>query len=192
MNKIPTVFVRDENDRRHVTQEVTPGCEWVLVGDGTPTRKYDGTCMRLTNDGLWWARREVKSGKDAPPNFVPVQVDEVTHKIVGWEPVEQSAFARWHAEAIEFGNATGITGWPAGTYELVGPKVNGNPERTRQHALWAHGVADVVECPDRTFEGIRAAVLRAAEDGAEGIVFHHPDGRMAKIKARDFLPRAAA
>jgi hypothetical protein len=32
-------------------------------------------------------------------------------------------------------------------------------------------------------------VLAGAADGIEGIVWHHDDGRMAKIKARDF-PRA--
>ena len=34
-----------------------------------------------------------------------------------------------------------------------------------------------------TFDGIRD-YLRAHD--MEGVVWHHPDGRMAKIKARDF------
>jgi len=32
MRKIPTLFVRDPEDRAHVTDEVTPGCKWVLAG----------------------------------------------------------------------------------------------------------------------------------------------------------------
>ena len=32
MKKIPTLLVRDPNDRAHVLDEVTPGCEWVLAG----------------------------------------------------------------------------------------------------------------------------------------------------------------
>jgi hypothetical protein len=44
MRKIPTLFVRDPDDRRHVTEQITPGCEWVTAGEGTATRKYDGTC----------------------------------------------------------------------------------------------------------------------------------------------------
>jgi hypothetical protein len=188
MRKIPTLFVRDftePSNGRYVTEEVTPGCEWVLAGEGVPTRKYDGTCVYYDGE-RWWARREVKPGKTQPPNFVPVDTDDATGKTVGWEPVEQSAFAKYHAEAVA--NAeTGISGWPRGTYELVGPKVNGNPERTDVHRLWAHAAADVLRQPTLTFDGIRKAVRAAAEeDGMEGVVWHHPDGRMAKIKARDF------
>lgn len=117
MNKIPTLFVRDEQERRYVTTEVSPGCEWVLAGEGTPTRKYDGTCVMYDGE-RWWARREVKPGKVEPDGFVALSTDENTGKTVGWEPVEQSAFAKWHAQAID-----GIAEQEPGTYELVGPKV---------------------------------------------------------------------
>lgn len=36
---------------------------------------------------------------------------------------------------------------------------------------------------DRTFAGIRQWLT---DKGIEGLVFHHPDGRMAKIKKRAF------
>lgn len=108
MKKIPTLFQRDfAGDPRYVTREPNPACDWVFAGEGVATRKYDGTCMRRTKDGMWWARREVKAGKPAPANYVPVEVDEVTGKMVGWEPVEQSAFARYHAEAVASQNGTG-------------------------------------------------------------------------------------
>lgn len=181
MRKIPTLFRRDPVDMRHVTREVHPDCQWVINGEGEATRKYDGTCVMLDGE-RWWARREVKPGKESPDNFVPVETDPITGKTVGWEPIEQSAFAKFHAEAVVFGNSTGITSWPRGTYELVGPKVNGNPERTRTHALWAHSAADVLDAP-RDFDGL--AEWLAAFPG-EGIVWHHPDGRMAKLKRRDF------
>ena len=180
MEKIPTLFVRDDQDRKYVTREVNPGCEWVPDGEGTPTRKYDGTCVMYDpEDGGWWARREVKPGKAEPPNFRPVAHDDTTGKTVGWEPVEQSAFAKWHAQAID-----GLAEQEPGTYELIGPKVNGNPEGEPTHRLVAHALADVMDVPDRSYDGI-AAVL-AASPGIEGIVFHHPDGRMVKIKRRDF------
>ena len=92
MRKIPTLFVRDEQDRRYVTAEVSPGCEWVLEGEGVPTRKYDGTCVMYDGE-RWWARREVKPGKTSPPFWRHVDSDTTTGKSVGWEPVEQSAFA---------------------------------------------------------------------------------------------------
>lgn len=183
MQKIPTLFQRDEDDRRYVTPEVTPGCEWVLAGEGQATRKFDGTCVMLDEEGRWWARREVKAGKQAPEHYVPVQLDETTGKTVGWEPIEQSAFAKWHAEALAHdAPADGV----AGTFELIGPKINGNPEKSLGHRLVEHATALRVDAPDLTFEGLRAAVLALAEaDGCEGIVWHHEDGRMAKLKARD-------
>ena len=46
MEKIPTVFVRDDaTNRKHVRDEVHPACGWVLAGEGVATRKFDGTCV---------------------------------------------------------------------------------------------------------------------------------------------------
>jgi hypothetical protein len=181
MRKIPTIFVRDDHDRRFVTTEPHPACDWVFRGEGVPTRKYDGTCV-MYDGHRWWARREVRPGRPVPDGFVLVETDGTTGKTVGWEPVEQSPFARFHAEAVR-----GAWEWRPGTYELIGPKVNGNPERAAEHRLVEHAGAAAVDLAGRTFAAIRAAVLAArADDGCEGIVFHHDDGRMAKIKARDF------
>lgn len=58
VKKIPTLFVRDwDGDRRYVLPEVTRGCEWVINGEGAPTRKYDGTCVMFVT-GLWSGRRK--------------------------------------------------------------------------------------------------------------------------------------
>jgi hypothetical protein len=178
VRKIPTVFVRDEEDRRYVTDEVTPGCEWVFAGEGVPTRKYDGTCVLY--DGVrWWARREVKPGKTPPEGFVIADFDEVTGKTLGWEPIEQSPFAKMHAEAL-----TPVTpgGWSIGTYELIGPKINGNPEHAAAHALVSHAGAQVLPSEPGDPGATQAFVLSLPY---EGIVWHHPDGRMAKLKRRD-------
>ena len=70
---------------------------------------------------------------------------------------------------------------PDGTYELLGPKVQGNVEQFSAHTLLAHGRELLPDAP-RDFDS-----LRAYFDGSiEGIVWHHPDGRMVKIKGRDF------
>src|SRR6266705_2827499 len=102
MQKIATLFARGfEKDPRYVTRDVTPGCEWVLKGEGVPTRKYDGTCVMF--DGTdWWARREVKPGKAAPAGFVEVEHDEETGKTVGWEPAGQTSFAKHLTTAIGY------------------------------------------------------------------------------------------
>src|SRR5689334_21155489 len=107
MKKIPTLFARDwDGDRRYVLTQVTPGCEWVSDGEGTPTRKYYGTCVMFDGD-RWWARREVRAGKPAPDGFIPLGTDPQTGKTMGWEPAEQSPFAKLHAEALRNGHADG-------------------------------------------------------------------------------------
>lgn len=192
MQKIPTVFVRDEADRRYVIEAVTPDCEWVLAGEGRATRKYDGTCVMTDENGNWWARREVKPGKTPPPSFRPVSTDETTGKTVGWEPIGQSAFAKYHAEAVEniesIGEDERHIPWTPGTFELVGPKINGNPEGLAEHRLVRHSTAEVLALTDRSFAELRRILLSLNEQyGYEGVVFHHEDGvRFAKLKARDF------
>ena len=187
MKKIPTLFKRTE-DRRHVTDEVTPGCEWVLNGEGVATRKWDGTCVRI---GRTWhdgplvtieTRREVKPGKTPPAFWVEVDHDETTGKRVGWEPYQQSGFAKFIDEAINT-DEPDPDEWPEGTYELIGPKINGNPDNHDAHVLRRHGLVKVPGWTGRSFEDIRRAVTGLSW---EGVVFHHPDGRMAKIKRRDF------
>ena len=181
MRKIPTLFARDENNRKHVTPDVTPGCEWVLDGEGIATRKYDGTCVSW-HDGDWWFRREVKPGKDAPAGWVQVDHDGTTGKSVGWEPARPSSgFILMLREAIDstftFGQDI-----PEGTYELCGPKLNGNPEGYDRHVLVRHGIIELDYAP-RDFDGLRDYLTLHT---FEGIVWHHPDGRMVKLKRRDF------
>lgn len=50
------------------------------------------------------------------------------------------------------------------------------------HMLVRHGCLELVEAP-RDFTGIRE-YLRTHD--VEGIVWHHPDGRMVKVKGKDF------
>lgn len=186
VKKIPTLFVRDPDDRKHVLPEVTPGCEWVLAGEGQATRKYDGTCVRVAGDSMW-ARREVKPGKSQPDGFVPVDHDETTGKTVGWVPVDYNPEYDRHWEA--WANAGGDFSLDDGTYELVGPKVNGNPEGAAGHHLIRHGDDVLDDAPksnstvEAFFEAMKLYLLAA---DMEGVVWHHPDGRMAKLKKRDF------
>jgi hypothetical protein len=185
VRKIPTLFLRDPDNLALVTPEYHPACDWVRAGEGVATRKYDGTCVRLTSDGLWWARREVKPGKAAPTGYVPVELDEVTGKTVGWAPIEQSAFAKFHAEALVNCPDDAVAPLTPGTYELIGPKINGNPERVQDHLLISHDRAEMLNYAPRNFEGLRT-YLTGENFSYEGIVWHHLDGRMAKLKRRDF------
>ena len=190
MRKIPTLFVRDHDGDHLVRDEVTPGCEWVLRGEGIATRKWDGTCVMLNKDDLrWYKKFELKAGKQEPEGFIKSSdPDPVTGKTPGWVPVTEAD--KWYLEAI--GRAPKLF-WTTHniTFELIGPKINGNPEGVPHHMLIAHGNELYPGAP-RTYEGLMLffTVMSASELNIEGFVFHHPDGRMAKIKMKDFgLPR---
>lgn len=177
MKKIPTIFDRDWNgDRSRVVNVPHKDCGWVFAGEGVATRKIDGTSC-LVRDGKLYKRRELRPGDAAPPDFELATHDEETGKQVGWVPVGDGPEDRYHREAFE------IAHYLDGTYELVGPKVQGNPEGYKAHTLVAHSSLDMDDQPPRDFDGLRAWL-----DGKdiEGIVWHHPDGRMGKIKLRDF------
>lgn len=174
MKKIPTTFVRDMSKQPAlVTQEWRVGCEWVQNGEGVPTLKHDGTCC-LVRDGKLYKRREIKRGQPAPPDFEQADFDDETGKTVGWVPVGDGPDDKYHREAFN--------GEPDGTYELMGPKIQGNKGQHGAHVLVKHGI-DPLPNMERTFEGIKAFL---DQNQIEGIVWHHPDGRMSKIKRRDF------
>jgi hypothetical protein len=178
MKKIPTIFVRDMSKQPAlVTPEWHPECLWVRDGEGVATRKWDGTCC-MVRDGKLYRRRELRPGDVASADFESEGTDENTGKTVGWVPVGDGPDDRYHREAF--------SGQPDGTYELCGPKVQGNKDKAEAHVLIKHGNAVMGSAP-RDFDGLREWL--SSWDGMEGLVWHHPDGRMAKIKRRDF-PRS--
>lgn len=186
MKKIPTLFQRNYNTDRLVRDEVTPGCEWVLAGEGIATRKWDGTACMI-RDGKLYKRYDAKKGKlpkdsskdsskQPPPDFEPCQdPDPVTGHWPGWVPVGNGPEDQYHREAFD-------PELPDNTYELCGPKINGNAEDFGWHVLIRHGLVFCL-LVSRTFDAIKTYL---SQRDMEGIVFHHPDGRMCKIKTKDF------
>lgn len=176
MKKIISLFQRNYDGDRLVRDEVVPGAEWVVQGEGVATRKWNGTCC-MVRDGKLFKRYEVKVGKTPPPNFEPAcNIDSETGKQQGWVPVGDGNEDRYFREAF-------CGAEPDGTYELCGPKVQGNPEGLSKHFLIPHGKHPFLIDPPRTHDGLKDYL---ASGIIEGIVWHHPDGRMVKIKAKDF------
>lgn len=183
MQKIPTMFVRDELTTGHpITDEWKPECIWVRQGEGVPTAKLDGTNIRIES-GQLFKRQKPKERDYDDAAYVPCD--------------RANPADRWAWEA--FDSACSFLIGPVrippddGIYELIGPKIQGNPHQQPTHLLVrvvppALSLQLMAVEPPRTWEGIRRYF--AGDAGVafefEGIVFHHPDGRMAKIKRRDF------
>ena len=176
MKKIPTIFIRNPDNMKEILPKPHPDCDWVFRNEGVATRKYNGTCV-LIDDGNYYKRREIRKEKIPPPDFIEIEHDQNTGKRVGWVPVKPDDKAdRWHIEAFK-------EDLDDGTYELCGPKIQGNPEEHGIHVLIQHSKAEQYENVPRTYEGLKQWF---SDKPIEGIVFHHPDGRMAKIKKRDY------
>jgi len=193
MKKMPSLFIREWEGDRTITEAITPGAEWVIEGEGVATRKWDGTSC-LVQGGKLYKRYDAK-GKRAQnldaKGFMPAQPepDPVSGHWPGWVPVDmdpKTSHDYWHLEGWD---AAHITHWGKtyppddGTYELIGPKVQGGIEGVPEHRLIRHGEDHLLDAP-RDFAGLRAYLQD--RPGMEGIVWHHPDGRMVKLKRRDF------
>lgn len=185
--KIPSLFKRDYAGTRQVFDEYVEG-SLEVARDGVPTIKWDGTAV-MFRGGKMFRRYDCKAGKTPPAAFTPCQPepDPVSGHWPGWIPIEENNPAdRWHFEAWKRESDR-----EDGTYELIGPHINGNPHRCPSIAglaaldlLIPHGADPLpVDEVGFTFESVRAYL---GQHVIEGIVWHHPDRRMVKIKRKDF------
>lgn len=181
MQKINTLYLRDKENPKWLTREVDPSCQWVLDGEGVATEKFDGSAC-LIHEGQTYRRHRVKPGKMKPEGWSHWNFEEPEASGHGWAVVLERVTAdQYHIEAMDLAYHNGNR-MLDGTYELVGPKLQDNPYNLKRHLLWRHG-STVLSMLDTSHEGLGEYL-----EGVwmEGIVWHHPDGRMAKIKRRDF------
>lgn len=189
VQKMPALFVIDR--ARHIaTREINPAAAWIFTEPARATIKRDGTSITVTDDGKVFARRAVKKGKNAPAGFRLAEVDPITGHAFGVEPVEQSGFYKMFQEAVE----PFYTPLTPGTFELVGPKINGNPENMPSHILLRHGAETAVEIPDMrnvrpedAFDLLHEIFTDFKERGIEGVVWHGADNKRAKLRVKDFF-----
>ncbi|MFI9329005.1 hypothetical protein ACIGZJ_15820 [Kitasatospora sp. NPDC052868] len=187
MEKIPTLFERDGDFR--VVDRPRAECAWVFDGEGTPTEKLDGTNVRLTTR----AGRLVRVEKRRNPSKVQKQ-QGITD---GWyvDTDEHGPEDRWILTAAR---NTDVAGWPDGEHacEALGPRIQGNPLQLDEYRcvpfnLEIPAYGDVPRSYRELRDYLAGLESRYAPGSlAEGIVFHHPDGRRAKIKRKDF-PKSA-
>lgn len=188
MDKIPTIFERGDDFR--VVNRPRPGCEWVFAGEGLPTEKLDGTNIRLTIRSGLCVRVEKRRNPD--------KAQKARGIVDAWyvDADESSPGDRWIFDAVK---STSVTDWPDGEHsaEALGEHIQGNPLGLSGHLCVPFNLR--IPAFDASTVGRSYATLQSFLGEAdslfspghppEGIVFHHPDGRRAKIKRKDFPKR---
>ena len=186
MKKIKSLFKKNY-DTRLAYNEINKEAEWVLSGKGWATEKFDGTACMI-KDGLFYKRYDRKlikskknpnnvSYKPAPDKWIACErlPDPITGHWPGWCLVTDKPEDQYHREAFR-------EKFRDGTYELVGPKIQGNPYGLDKHYLFKHGGNIIFDVP-RDFEGLKQYFSIHI---IEGIVWHRKNGDMIKIKRKDF------
>lgn len=182
MPKIESPFVRKEiNSEYIVTPEITEGYEWVFTDESVMAlEKLHGTNVSvLIQDGVItsvWNRTERIPFFNKGKKFI---IEAILN-----------SFERGYMEFLPDGQHFG---------EVIGEKVNGNPYKIKGH-LW---IPFETYCKNhlaykswgkypKTYEAISEwfktlmplyAIKHGDKEGfVEGVVFTHPDGRMAKLR----------
>lgn len=183
MKKIPTIFVRDFSNDGKITREWHPDCLRIRYGEGVATYKWDGTSV-MFRGGQYFKRYDAKRGKMPPVGFEPCgEPDEKTGHHPGWIPVwPLDPENKWHMEALSAVSGLGIK-MPDGTYELIGPKLQGNPHKASSHRFEPHGTLEIKDFP-RDYDAM--ADWFRANGPMEGVVFWIDGEPVAKIKSSDF------
>lgn len=182
MEKIPTLFHREYENHKVVgiTEQTTPGMEWVLADEGVATIKIDGSCCAIIG-GKFYKRYDAKKGRKPPAEAIPCcDPDEVTGHWPHWVPVsEDDAGDKWLLRAYENSGGEKLKD---GTYEAIGPHFQNNPYGLDTDLLEKHGNRVLEQVP-RNFEGLKN-YLRF--HNVEGIVFWKDGKPQCKIKRTDF------
>lgn len=184
MKKISTLFKKDPQDLGRVINEVNPENQWVFDGMSVATRKWDGSACAII-EGELYKRYDAKKGKQAPEGAIPCQEpDTITGHHPHWVKCDRSKKEdQYFFEAFDKLEAVKGGKIYDGTYELIGEKVQGNPEKIEGHHLIKHGDWQI-DLSSHDFDYLKDLLTNL---DYEGIVFYHfSDGRMCKLRKSDF------
>lgn len=211
MKKMPIIFdmtFNHEGDREvfHTIREEIRSLVGKTLADGghiIPTFKRDRTAVFRDVDGEWFTRRAVKTGKQAPEGFIALETDPNTGTTFGWEPKESSPMKKFLDRAIaRFIDDNGAEPPRNTTFELLGPKINGNPEHVDADELQIHGNEKATNFPtiqeilvnNEPFEMLKPIFTDFRARHIEGVVFWtaDEDGNLIeprfKVRCKDFFP----
>lgn len=186
MRKIRTIFDRNWETNRKVNAKLAVDFNFE---EAIATEKLDGMNIRLTVRNGDIVRVEKRRN--------PSKSQKLNNILEPWY-VDASAFEsqdKWIFDAIRHTNfKETIDGeWSA---EAIGKNIQGNPLKLDNNQVFIFSLPvwrskiilqDVPSAFEDLKEFLRFGKSRIGNDAAiEGIVWHHPDGNMVKIKRKDF------
>lgn len=148
MKKIPTILPKDPNNLKLVTNgELLKGIKYFQL-------KIDGTSAMI-KDGILYARYDIKLIINKKGKKTFLTKEEVKHKIpIGaipcqepdeksghwphWILVDENPQFKYILEAFNNIKKSGLLDIDEGTYECIGPKIQGNPHNEEEHLLIPH------------------------------------------------------
>lgn len=183
MQKIPTIFERDWEGSRGVTNKLVVDPEKFSIA--TATEKLDGTNVRVTVRNHVAVRLEKRRNPD--------KIQKVKGIKDPWY-VDADMFDnqdKWMYDALK---NTDLSEIPDGEWsgEAIGTNIQGNPLGLDKNIIvfFSLGQAPVLENVPTTFDELKEWLPKAKSAYGtgfmEGIVWHCSDGTMMKIKAKDF------
>lgn len=186
MRKILTIFERNwEGDRKIVPQLIVD----FDFKSAIATEKLDGTNVRITiRNG-----EAVRIEKRRNPSKIQKQKGIVNPWYVDAD--EFASQDKWIFDAVK---NTELKGIPDGEWsaEALGKNIQGNPLNLEKNELFFFSIPEwrekiMLEDVPTEFEEIREYLLKQKSKIGndclmEGIVWHHPNGEMVKIKRKDF------
>jgi hypothetical protein len=176
--------------------------KWVLEepDNVTATRKFDGSACMIDNDIFLYKRYDVKPTKQAFKKHIPRtpwNLEDFKQVPEGAIPCQEPDLITGHwphwilcdeanpEDKYFFEAFYSLENKEVGTYELCGDKVQGNPEKIIGHKLIKHG-SEVLDIPKPWSFDVLKEYLSNPDNDIEGVVFHHKDGRMCKLRKSDF------
>lgn len=202
MYTIPQLYLDDPASPGVPCPVIQGGCYWVVNDHGKATRKYDGLCVaylpvRVSRHAHgaqplhaypthyqpdadyiedvrkdWFVRETHPLGLRPPPGFTRIDADGKNN--IGWRLAEYTGLH----ELVESMTKDGQ--FEAGTYELVGPDIHGNPHGFETNKLVKHSDAEVLDDVPTQFGDLMHWLID--HDKHAGVVWHHQDGRMAQME----------
>ena len=186
MKKISTIFDRNWESNRKVNSKLIVDFNFA---EAIATEKLDGMNIRLTIRSGTVVRVE----KRRNPNKLQKQAGISEPWYV--DANEQDSQDKWIFDAVKNTDLSGVIDgeWPA---EAIGKNIQGNPLNLDHNQVFLFSLPDwraKITLPDAPvrFDEIMEYLaeqksLIGNDSLMEGIVWHHPNGKMVKIKRKDF------